>query len=93
MEIIFSPITSTPEASPVVRPILRGDYESIVKDIEEGSKSVQQYLVATDLSRETQHALEWTIGTVLRAWDTPMTIYVIDQGTVEVGSKRLFQKT
>jgi len=87
MEIIFSPIASTPETQRVVRTILRGEYESIVKDAEEGSKSVQKYLVATDLSGEAQHALEWTIGTVLGAGDTPMAIYVIDQDTVEDGGK------
>ncbi|PUU80194.1 hypothetical protein B9Z19DRAFT_1063644 [Tuber borchii] len=67
--------------------ILRGEYESIVKEVEEGSKPVQKYLVATGLSGEAQHALEWTIGTVLGAGDTLMAIYVIDQDTVEDGGK------
>ncbi|CUS11409.1 unnamed protein product [Tuber aestivum] len=80
MELIFSPITSTPETQHVIRTIL-------LKEAEEGSKSVQKYLVATDLSGEAQHALEWTIGTVLGAGDTLMAIYVIDQDTVEDGGK------
>jgi len=87
MGMIFSPITSTPEAQHVVRTILRGEYESIVKDAEEGSKLGEKYLVATDLSGEAQHALECTIGTVLGAGDTPMAIYVIDHDTVEDGGK------
>jgi len=48
---------------------------------------VQKYLVATDLSGEARHALEWTIGTVLGAGDTLMAIYVIHQDTVEDGGK------
>jgi len=64
MEMIFSPITSTPETQSV-RIILRGEYESIVKEAEDGNKQVQKYRVATDLSEEAQHALEWAIGTVL----------------------------
>ena len=87
MEMSFSPIISTPETQRVVRTILRGEYESIVKEAEEGNKRVRKYLVATDLSGEAQHALEWTIGTVLRDGDTLMAIYAIDQDTVEDGGK------
>ena len=39
---------------------------------------MQRYLVATDLSGEAQHALEWRIGMVLRNGDTLMAIYAID---------------
>ena len=82
MKMVFPTVTSTPETQRVVRTILRGEYGSIVKEAEEGSKSVQKYLVTTDLSREAQHALEWTIGTILRAGDSLMAIYVIDQDTI-----------
>ncbi|CUS06695.1 unnamed protein product [Tuber aestivum] len=74
MEMIVSPITSTPETQRVVRTILRREYESIVKEAEEGNKQVQKYLVATDLSGEAQHAPEWKIGTVLGDGDTLMAI-------------------
>jgi len=84
---IISPITSTPETQPVVRTILRGEYESIVKEAEEGNKWVRKYLVATDLSGEAQHALEWTIGMIHRGGDTLMAIYTIDQDTVGDGGK------
>ncbi|RPB04035.1 hypothetical protein L873DRAFT_1800046 [Choiromyces venosus 120613-1] len=87
MEMSFSPIISTPEAQRVVRTILRGEYDSIVKEAEEGNKRLRKYLVATDLSAEAQHALEWTIGTVLRDGDTLMAMYAIDQDTVEDGGK------
>jgi len=86
---IFSPITSTPETRRAVRTILRGEYESIVQEVEEGSKLVQKYLVATDLSGEAQHARELTIGTVLGPGDTLMAIYVIDQDAV-VDSGKIF---
>ena len=58
MEMSFSPITSTPETQRVIRTILRGECESIVKKVEESSKWARKYLVATDLSREAQHSLE-----------------------------------
>ena len=87
MKMSFSPITSTPETQRVIRTVPRGEYESIVKKVEESSKWARKYLVATDLSGEAQHALEWTIGTVLRDGDTLMAIYAIDQDTVEDGGK------
>ncbi|KAG0128332.1 hypothetical protein HOY82DRAFT_611933 [Tuber indicum] len=87
MVVIFSPITSTPETQSVVRTILHGEYESVVKEVEEGTKPVQKVLVAMDLSGEAQHALEWTIGTVLGDGHTLMAIYAIDPDTVEHGGK------
>ena len=47
-EMTFSPITSTLETQRVVRTILRGEYESIVKEAEEGNKRVLNYLDSTD---------------------------------------------
>ena len=87
MEMSLSPIISTPETQRVIRTTLRGEYELIVKKAEESSKWVRKYLVATDLSGEAQHALEWTIRTVLRDGDTLMAIYAIDQDTVGDGGK------
>jgi len=78
MEMIFSPITSTSETQRVVRTILRGEYESIVNEAEEGNKPVPNYLDSTDFRGEAQNALEWRIGTALRDGDTLMTIYDID---------------
>ncbi|KAI5789031.1 hypothetical protein EDC01DRAFT_123843 [Geopyxis carbonaria] len=87
METSISPIVSTPESQRVVRTILRGDYEEIQKEAEDGNRRTRKYLVATDLSSEAQYAMEWTIGTVLRDGDTLMAIYAVDQDTVEDGSK------
>ncbi|KAH0611936.1 uncharacterized protein H6S33_009988 [Morchella sextelata] len=87
MDMSVSPIVSTPESQRVVRTILRGEYAAISKEAEEGNRRVRKYLVATDLSGEAQHALEWTIGTVLRDGDTLMAIYAIDQDSVEDGGK------
>ncbi|PUU73299.1 hypothetical protein B9Z19DRAFT_1135423 [Tuber borchii] len=87
MEMILSPITSTPETQRVIGTILSGEYESIVKKAEEGNKRVRNSLVAKDLSWETQYTLEWPIGMVLRDGDTLMVIYAINQNTVEDGGK------
>jgi len=87
MEMSFSPITSTPETQRVIRTILGGEYESILKKAEESSKWTPKYLTATDLSGEARYAQEWTIGTVLRDSDTLMAIYAIDQDTVEDSGK------
>lgn len=90
MDMSISPIVSTPETQRVVRTILRGDYAEIFKEADEGNRRVRKYLVATDLSAEAQHALEWTIGTILRDGDTLMAIYAIDQDTVEDGGRIVF---
>lgn len=42
-------------------------------------RRVRKYLVATDLSDEAAHALEWTVGTVLRDGDTLLAIYCVDE--------------
>ncbi|PWW78704.1 hypothetical protein C7212DRAFT_341444 [Tuber magnatum] len=87
MVMIFSPITSIPETQRVVKTILHGEHEPIVKEVEEGTKRVQKDLAATDLSGEAQHALERTIGTVLGDGDTLVAIYAIDQDMVEDGGE------
>ena len=83
----FPSVGSALETQRVVRTILRGEYEEIVREAEDSNRRTRKYLVATDLSGEAQHALEWTIGTVLRDGDTLMAIYAIDQDTVENGVK------
>jgi len=62
MEMSFSPIISTPETQYVIRTMLCGEYELIVKKAEESSKWVRKYLVATDFSGEAQHALGFNRG-------------------------------
>ncbi|KAL7266389.1 hypothetical protein RUND412_011066 [Rhizina undulata] len=87
MEMLQTPIVSTPETQRAVRTIIRGEYDEVVKEAAEANRRCRKYLVATDLSGEAQHALEWTIGTVLRDGDTLLAIYAADQDTVEDGSK------
>ncbi|ODQ66170.1 hypothetical protein NADFUDRAFT_78804 [Nadsonia fulvescens var. elongata DSM 6958] len=60
-----SAIESNSTNKRVIRTIVRGD----LPDFEPNSSSssgVKSYIVATDLSPESNYALEWTIGTVLR---------------------------
>lgn len=49
------------------------------REAQENHRRVRKYLVATDLSDEAAHALEWTIGTVIRDGDTLLAIYCVDE--------------
>ncbi|KAI9867820.1 MAG: hypothetical protein M1813_007642 [Trichoglossum hirsutum] len=81
MNVAISPITSTPESHRVVRTIIRGEFSNMQHEAEEGLRRQRTYLVATDLSDEAAHALEWTIGTVLRDGDTLLAVYAVDEDT------------
>ncbi|KAK1970572.1 universal stress protein family [Colletotrichum sublineola] len=74
-------ILSNPEFSRTIRIIMRGEYDQIQKAAEEEHHRLRKYLVATDLSEESTHALEWTIGTVLRDGDTLICFYCVDEET------------
>lgn len=74
-------VLETPEAHRAIRIIYRGDYARIVQAAEDENYRLRKYLVATDLSDESTHALEWAIGTVLRDGDTLVAIYCIDEET------------
>jgi nucleotide-binding universal stress UspA family protein len=77
----MSNIISTPESHRAIRMIYRGDYNKIAQQAEEEQHRLRKYLVASDLSDESTHALEWAIGTVLRDGDTLMCIYCVDEET------------
>ena len=79
MALTVSPIHSTPEAHRVIRQIIRGQYSTFQREAEQGLRRQRVYLVATDLSEEAAHALEWTIGTVLRDGDTLLAVYAVDE--------------
>ncbi|KAM5346668.1 hypothetical protein ACJ41O_009673 [Fusarium nematophilum] len=81
-------VISTPESHRAIRMIYRGEYNKIVQQAEEEHHRLRKYLVATDLSDESTHALEWAIGTVLRDGDTLMAIYCVDEeaGIVSEGN-------
>ncbi|KAK5995157.1 hypothetical protein PT974_03553 [Cladobotryum mycophilum] len=74
-------ILDTTEAHRAIRIIYRGEYNKILQAAEEEHHRLRKYLVATDLSDESTHALEWAIGTVLRDGDTLIAIYCVDEET------------
>lgn len=72
-------ITNTPNAARAVRIIYRGDYTNIVHTAKEEGRAVRKYIIATDLSDESTHAMEWAVGTVLRDGDTMICLYCVDE--------------
>ncbi|GKT44202.1 uncharacterized protein ColSpa_04383 [Colletotrichum spaethianum] len=72
---------NNPEFSRTLRIIMRGEFDQIQKAALEEHHRLRKYLVATDLSEESTHALEWAIGTVLRDGDTLICIYCVDEET------------
>lgn len=93
LSLTMSQVHSTPSAHRVIRQIIRGDFEGLQREAEDGRKRQRMYLVATDMSPESEYALEWTIGTVLRDGDTLFAVYAADEeqvgasgeGGVEIG--------
>ncbi|PBP23340.1 Usp family protein [Diplocarpon rosae] len=79
LSIHMTPIISTPATSRCVRTIYRGDFAQMQQEAQDNQRRVRKYLVATDLSDEAAHALEWTVGTVLRDGDTLLAIYCVDE--------------
>ncbi|KAJ8064682.1 hypothetical protein OCU04_007003 [Sclerotinia nivalis] len=79
LSLTMSAIKSTPTTSRCVRTIHRGDFGKVQQEARDNQRRTRKYLVATDLSEEAAHALEWTIGTVLRDGDTMLAIYCVDE--------------
>ena len=79
LPVHMTTVTSTPATKRSVRTIYRGDFAKMQQEAHENQRRVRKYLVATDLSEEAAHALEWTIGTVLRDGDTLLAIYCVDE--------------
>ncbi|KAI9892441.1 MAG: hypothetical protein M1814_001398 [Vezdaea aestivalis] len=77
LKLITSPISSSPDRC--VRTVTRGEFSRLHKEAQEGLRRQRSYLVATDLSDEAAHALEWTIGTVLRDGDTLLAMFAVDE--------------
>lgn len=89
LQLSSTPILSTPEVHRSIRILYRGEYNRIQRDAEEEQRRLRKYLVATDLSDESTHALEWAIGTVLRDGDTLIAMYCMDEeasGSVDAGN-------
>jgi nucleotide-binding universal stress UspA family protein len=74
-------IINNSETARAIRIIYRGEYQKIAQVAEDEQRRLRKYLVATDLSDESAHALEWAIGTVLRDGDTLVAIYCVDEET------------
>ena len=70
-------------ADRVVRIILRGDWQNIQAEADDGLRRQRLYIVATDLSDEAVYALEWTIGTILRDGDTLLAFYAMGDETLK----------
>ena len=81
LQLTSTSIISHPEVHRSLRIIYRGEYNRIQKEAEEEHRRLRKYLVATDLSDESTHALEWATGTVLRDGDTLIAIYCMDEET------------
>jgi nucleotide-binding universal stress UspA family protein len=79
LSFAMTQIMDTPEAHRTIQIITRGEYGRLVQEAEEEHRPPRKYLVATDLSDESTHALEWAIGTVLRDGDTLLAIYCVDE--------------
>jgi nucleotide-binding universal stress UspA family protein len=79
LQLSSTAIISTPEVHRSIRIIYRGEFGRIQRSAEEEHRRLRKYLVATDLSDESTHALEWAIGTVLRDGDTLIAIYCMDE--------------
>ena len=76
---------SDPHPSRTIRQIVRGNFNGIQKEARDPTtahpRRLRKYLVATDLSSEATHALEWCVGTVLRDGDTLLAVYCVDEET------------
>jgi nucleotide-binding universal stress UspA family protein len=79
LSVNMTPIVSSPATSRSVRTLYRGDFSKMQQEAQDNQRRIRKYLVATDLSEEAAHALEWTIGTVLRDGDTLLAIYCVDE--------------
>ncbi|KAK3945616.1 hypothetical protein QBC46DRAFT_95216 [Diplogelasinospora grovesii] len=85
LSFAMTQIVNTPESHRTIQIITRGEYYKLVKEAEDDNRHPRKYLVATDMSEESTHALEWAIGTVLRDGDTLIAIYCVDEETGIVG--------
>lgn len=86
LSFAMTQIISQPEVHRTIQIITRGEYSKLVQETQDEHNNPRKYLVATDLSEESTHALEWAIGTVLRDGDTLIAIYCVDEETGILGA-------
>ena len=83
MAVQLTDVFSDPDVNRSVRVIYRGDFTKVVSTAVEEHKTLRKYLVATDMSDHSQHALEWAVGTVLRDGDTLVVVRCLDEESEE----------
>lgn len=81
MAFSMTHVMSAPDSHRAIRIINRGEVARIQQEAEDEHRRLRKYLVATDLSDESTHALEWTVGTVLRDGDTLIALCCVDEET------------
>ncbi|KAL2283703.1 hypothetical protein FJTKL_09750 [Diaporthe vaccinii] len=79
LSLFQTPIKDTPNAARALRIIYRGDWRKVAQEAKEEQRTLRKYIVASDLSDESTHALEWAVGTVLRDGDTMICLYCVDE--------------
>ncbi|POS78270.1 hypothetical protein DHEL01_v203327 [Diaporthe helianthi] len=79
LSLFQTPIKDTPNAARALRIIYRGDWRKVSQEAKEEQRTLRKYIVASDLSDEATHALEWAVGTVLRDGDTMICLYCVDE--------------
>lgn len=68
-----------------VKMIIRGEwgqFQDVDNETTESRHEPRLYLVCSDLSSEASHALEWTVGTLLKDGDTLLIINAIEDDSV-----------
>ena len=83
MAVKLTDVFSDSDANRSVRVIYRGDFMKVAGTATEEHKTLRKYLVATDMSEHSQHALEWAVGTVLRDGDTLVVVRCLDEESEE----------
>lgn len=66
LDIEVSQVCSDQDAKRMFRTIERGNLPKLSDLTEKDYANTKSYLVCTDLSPEASHAMEWTIGTIIR---------------------------
>ncbi|KAK8053573.1 universal stress protein [Apiospora saccharicola] len=92
LQLVHTSVINNDDAHRSIQIIYRGEYVRIQRDAEDEHRRLRKYLVATDLSEESTHALEWAVGTVLRDGDTLIAIYCMDEeatGNVDNGANQV----
>ncbi|SPO05012.1 uncharacterized protein DNG_07697 [Cephalotrichum gorgonifer] len=85
MAVQLTDVFSDTEANRSVRVIYRGDFTRVAATAVEEHKKLRKYLVATDMSEHSAHAMEWAVGTVLRDGDTLVVVRCLDEESEETG--------